>query len=329
MMEDLSTVPETWAPTSPIENIKKRAEIYAKIRQFFREREILEVETPLLSQHTITDIYIESFITEYRSPPLIKNYFLQTSPEYAMKRLLAYGLGPIYQICKAFRQGDFGRQHNPEFTLLEWYRPGFNHHQLMDEVDEFLQYTINSLKAEKIAYKECFQRYVNINPFQCHKKELRDFIVEKKLLAPQQIIPLDKDTCLQVILSHLIEPHLGKTAPIFIYDFPSTQAALAKIRQEKTPVAERFELYINGMEIANGFHELSDPIEQRQRFLKDQEYRKINQQFIPDIDERFLEALNNEFPQCSGLALGIDRLLMIHTKTTKIADVITFPWDRA
>lgn len=328
-MEKIAIPSQSWQPTASIENIKKRAEVYTQIRQFFSERNILEVETPLLCQHTITDIYIESFKTEYQSAPIKKSYFLQTSPEYAMKRLLTHGIGAIYQICKAFRQGDFGRQHNPEFTLLEWYRPDFNHHQLMDEVDNFLQLILKSPKAEKISYELLFKRHVDLNPFLCTKKELYDFIHEKKLLAPKQIVHLDKDTCLQVILSHLIEPNLGKTKPIFVYDFPSTQAALAKVRDDNPPVAERFELYINGMEIANGFHELSNAKEQRHRFMQDQDYRKHHQQFIPDIDERFISALDNNFPECSGVALGIDRLLMILTNTNKIADILTFPWDRA
>lgn len=313
-----------WKPTASLENIKHRAQLYAKIRAFFSERNILEVETPLLCQHTVTDPHIESFSVPIEKN---KNYFLQTSPEYAMKRLLAAGSNSIYQITKSFRRGETGRQHNPEFTILEWYRVGFNHHDLMDEINLFLQVVINTKPAEKISYQNLFLQYLNIDPFKINLTELKKMIAEKNIHVDTQY--MGHDTALQILLSHLIEPQLGINAPLFLYDFPPSQAALSKIRHDKPTVAERFELYINGSEIANGFHELTDPAEQENRFQKNQLTREKNHQTVPDIDYYFLTALQSGLPDCAGVAIGIDRLLMQYAKTSHIHDVIGFPIEIA
>lgn len=310
-----------WQPTASLENIKLRAQLYAKIRAFFAERNILEVETPLLCQHTVTDPNIESFAVFTPTPT--PTYYLQTSPEYAMKRLLAAGSGSIYQICKSFRRGETGRQHNPEFTILEWYRIGFTHHDLMDEINLFLQFTVNAKPAGKISYQNLFCQYLNIDPFAITLTELKKIIAEKNIHIDTQY--MDHDTALQILLSHLIEPKLGINAPLFLYDFPPSQAALSKIRQGHPTVAERFELYINGVEIANGFHELTDPAEQENRFQKNQQDRKKNNQTIPEIDYYFLEALKSGLPNCAGVAIGLDRLLMHYASTKQIDDVICFP----
>lgn len=308
----------------PLTHLQQRAQLYAKIRAFFVERHVMEVETPLLCQHTVTDPHIESFSVPINAN---KNYYLQTSPEYAMKRLLSAGSGCIYQITKSFRVGEAGHQHNPEFTMLEWYRVGFNHHDLMNEIDLFLQYTIESVPAEKISYEKLFLDHLKINPLTIKLSELKQLIVEKNIIIETQT--LDHDACLQILLSHLIEPHLGAEKPLFLYDFPPSQAALAKIRYDTLPVAERFELYINGSEIANGFHELTDTVEQQKRFEKNQLARSNNQQVVPKIDHYFISALQLGLPQCAGVAIGIDRLLMHAVKTNKIQDVISFPFDCA
>ncbi|OGT39744.1 MAG: EF-P lysine aminoacylase GenX [Gammaproteobacteria bacterium RIFCSPHIGHO2_12_FULL_36_30] len=310
----------TWQPTASQKNLQSRAELYKKIRAFFAEKNILEVETPLLCQHTVTDPHIESFIV----PSNHKKYYLQTSPEYAMKRLLAAGSGAIYQITKSFRVGEVGHQHNPEFTMLEWYRPEFNHHDLMNEIDLFLQFTIETQPAEKISYRNLFLQYLNIDPLQVNLEGLKKLISEKNIQVDAK--NFDHDTCLQILLSHLIEPEMGIKKPLFLYDFPKTQAALAKINGE---VAERFELYINGSEIANGFHELTDAIEQQKRFEKNQGDRKNNQQTIPEIDHYFIDALKLGLPNCAGVAIGVDRLLMYYAKINNIQDVISFSFDRA
>lgn len=306
------------------QSLLQRGELYARIRAFFASRHILEVETPLLCQHTVTDPHIESFSVPINSQ---KNYYLQTSPEYAMKRLLAAGSGSIYQITKSFRVGESGHQHNPEFSMLEWYRPDFNHHDLMDEIDEFLQFTIDAKPAEKISYQQLFLNHLNIDPLSIDLNNLKKLIVENNIHVDTNA--MDHDTALQILLSHLIEPLMGVEKPLFLYDFPVTQAALSKIRHDKQPVAERFELYINGSEIANGFHELTDAAEQLKRFEKNQLDRKNNQQFIPEIDHYFIDSLKLGLPNCAGVAIGIDRLLMQYAKTNNIHDVISFPFYRA
>lgn len=310
-----------WKPTASQDNIVLRANLYEKIRSFFSSRNILEVETPLLCQHTVTDPHIESFSVPVNAQ---KNYYLQTSPEYAMKRLLAAGSGAIYQITKSFRVGESGRQHNPEFTMLEWYRPDFNHHDLMDEINDFLQFTVNTKPAEKISYQQLFLNHLNIDPLQIDLSELKKIISKNNINIDTSNI--DHDTALQILLSHLIEPSMGIEKPLFLYDFPPSQAALSII---KSGVAQRFELYINGSEIANGFHELTDAAEQQKRFEKNQQDRKNNHQVVPGIDHYFIDALKSGLPHCAGVAIGIDRLLMHYAKINNIQDVLSFPFERA
>ncbi len=309
-----------WQPTASIDNIKRRAELYKNIRAFFASKNILEVETPLLCQHTVTDCHIDSFALENKSR------FLQTSPEYAMKRLIAAGSGSIYQICKSFRNGESGKKHNPEFTMLEWYRIGFDHHDLMNEIDELLQFILKSQPAEKITYRELFLKFLNIDFFKADLSQLKKIILDNNIEI--NVDAIDFDAALQILLTHLIEHKLGFDKPLFLYDFPISQAALAKIRGGEFPVAERFELYINGIEIANGFHELTDPAEQQKRFSKDQDKRRENKKFIPEIDQHFIASLNS-LPNCAGVAIGLDRLLMYCADTKNIQDVICFPWESA
>ena len=308
-------------------NLHFRAEILKKIRTFFDERGILEVETPLLSKSTITDPNlhsIEAFYTEPGSKTNTKLY-LQTSPEFAMKRLLAAGSGSIYQICKAFRNEECGKFHNPEFTMLEWYHVGFNHHDLMDEMDSFLNWTINADKAERLSYLNVFQKFLNINPHTASLDNLKNCAVKNNLeLSSSLEKEQDRDVWLNLLLTNLIEPYLGNNnQPTFIYDYPATQAALAQIRNDDIKIAERFEVYINGIEIANGFHELKNANEQRLRFEKDLETRKkLGLPTVP-IDENLLTALEYGLPDCAGVALGIDRLLMIALNANSINEVIT------
>lgn len=304
---------------SVLEIVHLRAALYEKIRAFFAKKNIVEVETPLLCQHTVTDFHIDSFSVFDR--------FLQTSPEYAMKRLLASGSGSIYQICKAFRQGESGHQHNPEFTILEWYRVGFDHHALMQEVDELLQFILHTLPSEKISYQDLFLKNLNVDPFKTNLDTLKKIILENKIAI--NVDNMDFDGALQILLTHVIEPNLGLGKPLFLYDFPVSQCALAKIRDELFPVAERFELYLNGMEIANGFHELTDAKEQEKRFQQDQIKRRHHQKFVPAIDYRFIAALQAGLPECAGVAMGLDRLLMYWVKSQCMQDVICFPWEVA
>lgn len=304
-----------------------RAQLLAKIRTFFAERNVLEVETQLLSHSTITDANIYSFTTQYRLPGKRQGeaLYLQTSPEFAMKRLLAKNSGSIYQICKAFRNEECGTQHNPEFTILEWYRVGFNHHDLMDEMDEFLHFTLNTSPAEKFTYAELFAKYLQLDPHTSSVTDLQQCALQHGL---NKIPDLDRDDWLNILLTHLMEPHLGQGKPTFIYNFPAAQAALARIDPNNPQVAERFEVFIDGVEIANGFHELADSKEQRQRFTNDLKNRKkLGLPPIP-LDENFLDAVDF-LPDCAGVALGIDRLLMLQMQTSSIEDVLAFPIEKA
>lgn len=322
---------EIWQPTASLSMLKTRAKILEKIRTFFATRNVLEVETPLLSHGTVTDPFIHSIPVQY-SPAGSKHtetLYLQTSPEYAMKRLLAAGSGSIYQICKAFRNGESGRKHNPEFTMLEWYRIDFEHHALMTEMDEFLQFVIESKPATRTSYANIFDQYLNINPHTISVHNLKNCAVKNNLSIPLGIDENDRNTWLDLLMSHFIEPHLGQSEPIFIYDYPATQAALARIRNDEIPVAERFEVYIKGVELANGFHELANAAEQRKRFEENIIERNKLGYNEALIDENLLAALNHGLPNCAGVAIGIDRLIMIATGANSIKNIISFPIERA
>jgi len=318
-----------WQPTASIEILRQRAQIIHRIRTFFVERGVLEVETPLLSHATVTDPHIISIVAPFKEMGLAKEKmcYLQTSPEYAMKRLLAAGAGPIFQMTKAFRQGEVGRWHNPEFSMLEWYRPGFDHHALMDEMEELLRVVLQFSPATRMSVMQVYQHYLAIDPH-------RATVAELKACAAHYIKPLpamqeDKNSWLDLLFIHCIEPHLGQDAPFFLYDFPASQAALARIRPGNPPVASRFEMYFKGVELANGFHELQDAAEQRRRFENDLVYRKQNNIPLVSVDERFLAALQHGMPDCAGVAVGIDRLIMLVLKCKMIAHVISFAFSSA
>lgn len=317
-----------WQPNISMTALRLRAETIHKIRTFFNSRNVLEVETPLLGLSSATDTYLASFTTEFREATAAQTLYLQTSPEFPMKRLLAAGSGPIYQICKAFRNGEVSKRHNPEFTILEWYRPGFTHHQLMDEVDELLVTILQCDHADRISYAQLFRDFVGCNPHEVSNQELLDCLEKYQIAMSPTMDKDDRDLLLDLILTHLIEPHLGIEKPIFVFDYPVSQAALARIRVDTHPVGERFEVYFKGVELANGYHELSDANEQHRRFLVDNERRSnLGLPTLP-LDEKFLSALHNSFPQCAGVALGLDRLIMLLLNTTNIADVITFTLDQ-
>ncbi|QHG92667.1 elongation factor P--(R)-beta-lysine ligase [Coxiella endosymbiont of Amblyomma sculptum] len=316
-----------WKPAASLKNQRCRARLYSAIRKFFSDQKVLEVETPILSEYTVTDVNIESFQTTYCDYKEKHQYYLQTSPEYAMKRLLAGGSGPIYQICKAFRNGEIGAQHNPEFTLLEWYRPDFSYQDLMDEVDRLLQFTLQTRKSIRKTYCELFLEHLSIDPIEISLKELQ--ILSRQFLLENSEDYRDRDTLLQFLFTRTIEPKIGLNQPLFVYEFPVSQAALAKIHPKNSNVALRFEVYIEGIECANGFEELTDAQMQRNRFEQDILKRREKGLSEIAIDCRFLSALKSGMPSCSGVALGLDRLLMVKTKKRQIKDVIAFPVDIA
>jgi lysyl-tRNA synthetase class 2 len=319
---------DSWRPTASPDALRLRAEILAKLRDFFSDRGVLEVETPLLASAPVTDLHLQALSCHYRGPGAAegRTLYLQTSPEYAMKRLLADGSGPIYQICKAVRDGEAGSRHNPEFTILEWYRPGWDHHQLMDEMDALLGEVLGCGSAERLTYAEAFARHAELVVFEESDEGLRR---RAEGLGIADIGGLSRDDLLDLILTQIIEPRLGHCQPTFIHDYPSSQASLARIRDGNPAVAERFEVFSEGLELANGYHELTDPAEQRHRFEHDLEMRR--RAGLPEvpIDERLLAALEHGLPQCAGVALGIDRLVMLAAGTRDLAEVVTFPVDRA
>jgi len=312
--------------------LEARAQLLADIRDFFRSRGVMEVDTPICSSHATTDPALESLSTSFTGPGAAqgKALYMHTSPEFSMKRLLAAESGPIYQICKVFRDGELGRQHNPEFSLLEWYRPGFDQHQLMDEVAELINYLLpEPLPVERISYAELFQKHLGLDPHVYSPEQLREHALQLGVPGAEYLDLTDADSWLDLLLTHCIEPHLGKGGICFVYDYPATQASLARIRPGNTPVAERFELYMEGIELANGFCELTDADEQRWRFELDLEQRRKNGLKHVPMDENFLAALQHGMPDCSGVALGIDRILMLLTGVAHIQDVLAFPLDRA
>lgn len=321
---------DDWRPTASLQNLQLRAKILRRIRQFFEKREVLEVETPLLSQSSVTDPFLISFETELIFPSLKKEkLFLQTSPEYSMKRLIAAGAGSIFQICKAFRNAEISAKHNPEFTILEWYRVGMGYHELMDEVEMFLIEVFNTLPAKRLSYGELFDLNFGINPHICTIEQLRSIVSQHNIMINNVDEFQDRDIWLDLILTHLIEPQLGQDAPLFLYDYPHSQAALAKIRQEENfRVGERFEVYFKGVELANGYHELADLSEQKNRFEQDNVKRvQLRKPEIP-IDFRLLEALPS-LPDCAGIAFGVDRLVALALEANQLSDVIAFPIERA
>ncbi len=310
-----------WQPSAPLAHLKARARLLAQLRGFFAQRQVMEVETPLLGQHTVSDPHIESWQVEDAG-------FLQTSPEYAMKRLLAAGSGSIYQLGKAFRKGEQGARHNPEFSMLEWYRIDFDHWDLMDEIADLLELVLGSKHVIHLSYRDAFKNTLGIDPHQTSLTELQDI---SRQLIDLQYSSDNRDDWLNLLLSHLIEPELGREAPTFLYDYPVSQAALAQINRDEqgTVVAERFELYIQGIEIANGYRELTDSAEQAHRFEDDLLIREKHQQMLPAIDQRLQMAMEAGLPNCAGVALGIDRLLMLQLGTERLEEVLSFSFNRA
>lgn len=313
-------------------HLRARAALLARIRAFFAARGVLEVDTPALSAAAVTDPHLASLQTLYRGPgfPAGLALYLQTSPEFAMKRLLAAGSGPIYQLGKAFRDGEAGRLHNPEFTLLEWYRPGFDLSALMDEVEALTAELLGlERRFVRLSYRGLFLAHLAIDPFAASVDELRACARGRGLARSAELPLADRDAWLDLLLTHFIEPRLGVETPCFVQGYPPSQAALARIRPGEPPVAERFELYINGVEVANGFHELGDAVEQGARFERDRVRRRRDG--LPDVvpDERLLAALAHGLPDCSGVALGVDRLVMIALGSKSIAEVMAFPIERA
>lgn len=325
-----------WRPTAALEVLKLRARMLERIRAFFSARGVLEVETPMLSAAAVTDPMLASFATRYTGPlfPHGRMLYLHTSPEFPMKRLLAAGSGSICQICKVFRDGEAGRRHNPEFTMVEWYRVGFDHHRLMDETAELVMELLApplSLKPpERLTYREAFGHHAGLDPYAASADEFRKIAKAHGIhVSPDLLAQNDLAAWRDLLLTHVVEPKLGQGRLTFLYDYPATQASLARIQPGNPPVAARFELYLNGIELANGFHELADADEQRTRFERQQHDRKTRGLPAAPMDERLLAALHEGLPDCAGVALGFDRLVMLAVGARSIEEVLAFPLERA
>jgi lysyl-tRNA synthetase class 2 len=317
-----------WGPSASTGVLRARAELLARLRAFFHARGVLEVETPALSRRAVTDVHLDSFSTLYVGPgaPSGLALFLVTSPELAMKRLLAAGSGPIFQIARAFRNGERGRLHNPEFTMLEWYRPGFDAEALQAEVDQLLRDVMGAPPSARRSYASLFEETIGLDPHRATLDGVRGAIERAGIVATE---PGNVDEGLQILFTHAIEPALDGDAPVIVHDYPRGQAALARLRAGDPPVAERFEVYWRGLELANGFHELADAAEQARRFERDRDDRRRRGLPTPPADERFLAALDDGLPDCSGVALGVDRLLMIERGARSIDEVLAFPLESA
>ncbi|MDN3517647.1 EF-P lysine aminoacylase EpmA [Aquisalimonas lutea] len=318
---------ENWRPAASLATLRARAELMDAVRRFFRERGLLEVETPLLSAAAGTDPNLEPLHTRYEGPeaPSDGLLYLHTSPEFPMKRLLAAGSGPVWQISRVFRGGERGPRHNPEFTMLEWYRPGWDHRALMVEVAELVAAVAGPRPVRERTHAEAFAS-LGVDPHRDDAAAL-DAAARANGVTPPD--GLERDALLDLLFSHAVAPELGHGRIEFVHDFPAEQAALARVREGDPPVAERFECYLDGMEIANGFHELADAAEQRRRFVADQQRRRARGQPVPPVDERLLAALQAGLPDCAGVALGLDRLFMVALGARRIDEVLAFPLERA
>lgn len=320
-----------WRPTATRQVLENRARQLDWVRGFFAKRGVLEVETPVLGQCGVTDVNIDSIAA---SPRPVAGWasptgWLQTSPEYHMKRLLAAGSGSIYQVSRVFRDGERGRRHNPEFSLLEWYRPGWNDGQLMDEVAALVCGWLGLPEPERIPYRRLVQEHAGLDPMTADLSRLREAcysLTGDTEMADQ----LDRDSCLDLIMGFRVEPALGNERPVFVTHYPASQAALARVSEEDGhPVAHRFELYVQGIELCNGYWELTDAGEQRRRFEADNvRRRELGKPEMP-VDGRLLAALESGMPECAGVALGLDRLLMLKCGAADISEVLAFPAERS
>ncbi len=307
----------------------------AGIREFFEKRCVLEVETPVLCNAIGTDPNLEFFDCLLKLPGEISgsNLYLQTSPEFSMKRLLAAGSGSIFQICKAFRNGEVGRLHNPEFTILEWYRVNFTLDDLMDDVSDFLNTVLASKLPSKVevrySYSNIFLKYCGIDPLLAKISEYIECALRNKLIEAPSICGDNITLWQEFLFSHLVQPNLAFDRCVFVYGFPRNQAALARINPLNPKIVDRFEVFYRGVELANGFHELSDVGEQIRRFDDDLFRRVELDKAVPNKDLRYLSALRSGLPECAGVAIGLDRLLMLVVGAASIEDVLAFPVCRA
>lgn len=322
-------------PTARWEILRLRAELLRTIRQFFEERGFLEVETPVLSADTVVDRHLDPFWTVDVDSvaditPHTQRYFLQTSPEFGMKRLLAAGSpGAIYQITRVFRRGEIGPLHNPEFTMVEWYRVGDNLETGIGLLGELCQALFHRGVPRIQTYREAFAAFVGLDPHLASVVELRQTAERMQVAYPATLSLDDRDGWLDLLWSEKVQPHLGRQEPVIICDYPASQAALAIVREGSPEVAERFELFVDGIELANGYHELRDPQELRRRIATANAQRIKDGKAPLPATNRLLAAMEAGLPPCVGVAMGFDRVVMLRAGAKSLQDVLAFPFDRA
>ncbi|MCI5601203.1 MAG: EF-P lysine aminoacylase EpmA [Hallerella porci] len=314
-------------PSCSRETWKNRLALTQKVRAFFQKRNVLEVETPVLSRASGTDAHLDYFETIGKP-----SRYLMTSPEFHLKRLLAADFGDIFEIAHAFRLDEVGRKHNSEFELVEWYRVGMHYEELMCEVEDLASEILGKMvKAERLSFREAYRRYAQVDPFTATREDFRQALKANQVPDVEGSDSFSREDFWDYLMVTVIEPHLGKDSPQFLMDYPESEAALAQtyLNANGDRVAKRFELYIQNMELCNGYEELTDPQEQRRRFEADIAWRKANGKPIPAIDERFLAALEHGMPAASGVAMGLDRLFMLALGKSKIEDVVLFMDDNS
>lgn len=320
-----------WRPSASLSALRLRAEVYRLIRDFFHHRQVLEVETPILSEAGNTDPNIESFQLQFSGPGQAggKSRWLRTSPEFPMKRLLAAGLGDCYELGRVFRNGEFGRRHNPEFSMLEWYRVGWNHLELIEECVALVRHVFAlkgiGLPVRRLSYAELFLESAGIDPHAAGDAQLREAVLSRIAIDPEG---LQRDDLLDLLMTHCIEPQLPRLSLTVVHDFPASQCALARIRPGEVPLAERFELYLGSAELANGYHELTDAAEQGRRFDRDLMLRGQRGACAVPKDLRLMTALES-MPGSAGVAMGIDRLMMALLDAETLAETVAFDFSRA
>jgi len=309
-----------WRPTASIANLTVRARMLQAVRDYFAATRALEVETPTLSRAAVSDLHIASV----EARVLGQRRYLHTSPEYAMKRLLAHGCGDLWQICRVYRDEECGRWHNPEFTLIEWYRLGIDHHALMTDVERLMRAVLEPAHplpaSQRLTYRDAVRLHAGVDALEDPAERLVECLHAANIDVPADL-HAERDACLDLIMSTLVIPRLGHSGPTFVYDYPASQAALARAHG---PVAARFEAFLEGLELANGYHELCDADEQRRRFQQDQAQRAAAARSVAPLDEALLQALAHGLPECSGVALGFDRLVMCALGAKHIDEVLAF-----
>ena len=323
--------PDDFRPTANWTNLRLRADLLRRLRDFFHAHGFLEVETPLLGADTVIDRHLDPFPvrSDADSTGPNRTRWLQTSPEFAMKRLLAAGAEAIYQVTRAFRRSELGPLHNPEFTIVEWYRRGDDMTQGMQLLSDLCGELLELGPAEQISYREAFQRYAGIDPHTSDMPGIRAAAESSDICIPAGIRDDDRDGWLDLLLSERVGPRLGIDRPTIMFDYPASQAALARVRHEDPPLAERFELFISGVELANGYHELLDPAILRERNAENNAQRSRDGKPRLAEESRLLAAMESGLPASTGVALGFDRLVMLAAGAKRLDEVIAFPFDRA